>query len=294
MITQSAIAFTQLLGAFSLIVTQFQSISSYTAVLARLSSLTEASERERKESLSSITFARDEQQIAYTGLTLRSPRSGRVLIKDLTLSIPYGKRILVLGHDKRARNALFRATAGLFEAGEGHIARPGLEQVLFLNELPFLPPGTLRELLLRPWPEEESTINLNLQVVQVQDEQILETLGRLNIKTLVMGFGGLDKRHHWANSLPLADQQLLVVARLLLAKPRFTLLDRPGSTLGPEQVDWILKMLHEHSISYLTFEESGDNRTLYDGVLELESGGAWTYKPVEADSRLQKAVPAQS
>ena len=118
-ITQSAIAFTQLLGAFSLIVTQFQSITSYTAVLARLSSLTEASERERKESLSSITFARDEQQIAYTGLTLRSPRSGRVLIKDLTLSIPYGRRILVLGHDKRARTALFRATAGLFEAGEG-------------------------------------------------------------------------------------------------------------------------------------------------------------------------------
>ena len=47
-------------------------------------------------------------------------------------------------------------------------------------------------------------------------------------------------------------------------------------------------MLHENSISYLTFEESGDNRTLYDGVLELEGGGAWTYKSVGADSRLPK------
>jgi putative ATP-binding cassette transporter len=38
-ITQSAMAFSQLLGAFSLIVTQFQSISSYAAVLARLTVL---------------------------------------------------------------------------------------------------------------------------------------------------------------------------------------------------------------------------------------------------------------
>ena len=43
-ITQSAIAFTQLLGAFSIIVNQFQSISSYTAVLARLGALAEARE----------------------------------------------------------------------------------------------------------------------------------------------------------------------------------------------------------------------------------------------------------
>ena len=43
-ITQSAMAFAQLLGAFSLIVTQFQSISSFAAVVARLSSLAEAIE----------------------------------------------------------------------------------------------------------------------------------------------------------------------------------------------------------------------------------------------------------
>ena len=44
-ITQSAIAFTQLLGAFSLIVSQFQSISSFAAVVARLGALAEGIER---------------------------------------------------------------------------------------------------------------------------------------------------------------------------------------------------------------------------------------------------------
>jgi vitamin B12/bleomycin/antimicrobial peptide transport system ATP-binding/permease protein len=41
-ITQSAIAFSTLVAAFSLIVTQFQPLSSYAAVVARLSALAEA------------------------------------------------------------------------------------------------------------------------------------------------------------------------------------------------------------------------------------------------------------
>ena len=40
-ITQSAMAFTALVAAFSLIVTQFQSLSSFAAVMARLSALAE-------------------------------------------------------------------------------------------------------------------------------------------------------------------------------------------------------------------------------------------------------------
>lgn len=46
-ITQSAVAVGHLLGAFSLIVTQFQSISTYTAVVARLNALRDAMSRER-------------------------------------------------------------------------------------------------------------------------------------------------------------------------------------------------------------------------------------------------------
>ena len=43
-VTQSAMAFAQLLGAFSLVINQFQSISSFAAVTARLDALGEAVE----------------------------------------------------------------------------------------------------------------------------------------------------------------------------------------------------------------------------------------------------------
>ena len=91
----------------------------------------------------------------------------------------------------------------------------------------------------------------------------------------------MDKRHHWENTLPLSDQQLLVVARLLLASPRFAFLHKPSASLSPEQIEWILGMMNERDISYVTFEEGRDNLKLYDDVLELQAGGAWTYKPVQ-------------
>jgi len=284
-ITQSAIAFTQLLGAFSIIVNQFQSISSYTAVIARLAALVEARKSARAEqSAAPIAFSQDQGQVAYSGLTLRSPRSGRVLINDLSLTIPQGTRVLVRGQDETARSALFLVTVGLWDSAEGRVARPALEQFLLVTELPYLPPGTLRELLMRPWPEAKLPWKQNLADIHVPEERILETLRMLKIETVVKGFGGLDQRQHWENILPLDDQQLLVMGRVLLANPAFVFLDRPSTTLGSERVDWILNMFSERSITYATFEsgESSLNPDRYDAVLELKEEGAWEYKPVKS------------
>jgi putative ATP-binding cassette transporter len=281
-ITQSAIAFTHLLGAFSIIVNQFQSLSSYTAVLARLSDLVHARETAKSEEKTlPIAVSHDEEKVVYSGLTLRSPRSGRILVKDLSLAIPHGTHVLVRGPDETARAALFYASGGLWEAGEGFIARPKLDRILLLTEVPYLPPGTLRELLMRPWPEEDPPKESRLADVQVSEDQILETLAILKIETLVTRFGGLDKRQHWENTLPLDQQQLLVIARLLIAGPPFAFLDRPTTTLGPEQIDRVLDLLDERSISYVIFED--EERTLdmtrYHGILDLKEDGAWEYRP---------------
>ncbi len=115
----------------------------------------------------------------------------------------------------------------------------------------------------------------------------MEMLAALKIDTMVKGFGGLDQRQHWENILPLDQQQMLVLARVLLSQPRFVFLDRPSSALGPERVDLILDLLNERSIPYVTFEsdESSPNTDRYDGVLEIKEEGAWDYKPAK-DRRL--------
>ena len=286
-ITQSAIAFSHLLGAFSIIVNQFQSISSYTAVLARLADLVHARERAKsEESTLPITVSHGEGEVVYSELTLRSPRTGRILIKDLSLTIPRGTYVVVRGPDETTRAALFYATAGLWEAGEGRIVRPRLDQILLLTEVPYLPPGTLRELLMRPWPEEDLPRESRLADLQIPEEHLLETLRTLKIDSIATRFGGLDKRQHWENTLPLDQQQLLVVARLLLAAPQFAFLDRPSTTLSPEKIDWVLGMLGERSISYVIFEDEEEtvNAERYHGVLELKADGAWEYLQLNPSS----------
>src|SRR5438045_4360449 len=87
-ITQSAMAFAQLVGAFSLIVNQVQSISSFAAVIARLSVLGEAVERGQSPGRPTIVTVEDDGRVAYEGLTLSFSEDGRSLVNDLTLEIP--------------------------------------------------------------------------------------------------------------------------------------------------------------------------------------------------------------
>ncbi|PIP45108.1 MAG: ABC transporter [Deltaproteobacteria bacterium CG23_combo_of_CG06-09_8_20_14_all_51_20] len=291
-ITQSAIAFTHLLGAFSIIVTQFQSISSYTAVLSRVASLMGAGDRETLKALSDKTIYIEEDRISYKGVTLHSPRSGIDLIRDLDFDIPHGTYVLVRSGDERTRTAFFYGTAGLWEASEGTICRPSLQRFLFMSELPYLPPGTLRELFLKPWPEgtpDDGTLN----ELSVSEERILDLLRRLEIESLTARFGGLDTRQHWENSLVLEDQQLLVLARILAAEPRFLMMDKPSTTFGRSRLDRALALLREHSISYVTLEDQAEEVDLenYHLLLELKEGGRWISRRIRdgravADVRL--------
>ena len=90
MVTQSAMAFAQLLGAFSLVINQFQSISSFAAVTARLDALGEAVEHTTAPDSSAIETIEDHEHLAYERLTLREPDGARALVKDLSVSIPRG------------------------------------------------------------------------------------------------------------------------------------------------------------------------------------------------------------
>src|SRR3989442_686051 len=95
-ITQSAIAFSQLLGALSLIVNQFGSISSFAAVVVRLSGLAGAVETISVER-PKIEAIEDRDRVAYERLTLRPSGDGRPLLTDLSVSIPRRMRVLVGG-----------------------------------------------------------------------------------------------------------------------------------------------------------------------------------------------------
>jgi len=92
-ITQSAMAFTALVAAFSLIVTQYQSLSTFAAVVARLSSLIDAIEQSKAPGQSTIEIVEAEGLVAYEGLTLFPPARAEPLLKDLSISISAATRV---------------------------------------------------------------------------------------------------------------------------------------------------------------------------------------------------------
>ena len=265
-VTQSAMAFSLLVGAFSLIVTQFQSISTFTAVVRRLRSLEEAIEQSQTTTGSAIEMVEAEGRLAYERLTLLSAQNGSPLLKDLSISIPFGTRVLLTGSNESARVVLFRATAGLSTAGAGRIIRPGADDIRFLAQRPYLPPGTLRQVLVHTVHEGE-----------ISDERIFGLVRELHLEQAVTRAGGLDTEQDWETLLSLREQQLLAFIHVLLAAPRFAFLDRVDTELGSDQVHTILRMLSERSITYINNAEADDSRDLYDAVLECGEDGGWTW-----------------
>lgn len=268
-ISQSSMAFSHLIGAFSLIVTQFQQISSYAVVLARLGSLGEAVEHVEASAGSRIEIDETGTEIAYHAVTLRSPQDGRTLVAALSGSVHSGTRTLVAGPNEAARIALFRATAGLWDAGEGRIVRPPTGEVLFVTERPYLPPGTLRQALVRTGREEA-----------LGDERIVEVLRGLGIDGMLERAGGLDVERDWDELLSLGEQQALSFARLVLAAPRFALLDRPGTVLDADAIARALDVLAAHSITAVTFSADAALAARHDARLELAVDGGWTWEPI--------------
>jgi putative ATP-binding cassette transporter len=266
-ISQSAMAFSHLIGAFSLVVSQFQQISSYAVVMARLSALGEGVER--LETLGArIELDETGEEIEYQQLSLRSPHDGRLLVAGLSARLAAGTRTLVTG-DEEASIALFRATAGLWDSGEGRIVRPSSDEVLFLTERPYLPPGTLRQALVRSGRERD-----------VADARILDVLRELGADGALEKAGGLEVERDWHELLSLGEQQALCFARLALATPRYAVLDRPETVLGTEAVARALDLLAEQAIAVVTFSNEPALADRHDARIALAADGSWSFEPL--------------
>jgi putative ATP-binding cassette transporter len=267
-IGQATMAFATLVGAFSLIVTQFQSISSYAAVVTRLGELVEASESAAlRDTASCLDCQPSADRITYEDLNLHAPTADKQpLLRNLNLALLPGKAVLVAGPNQAAKLALFHATAGLHESGSGRILRPPPERLAFLLEQPYLPPSSLRELLTPP----EATTPL-------ADAAMLSVLDELGLDLAAARHRDFDTPRHWSAELGLSDEQTLAVARALLAKPRFAFLDHLDSSLNDEEFRKIRQLMSRHGVACIVLGNGKTPTDGYDGILELYADGSWKW-----------------
>ena len=212
---QTASAFGQVYSALSFFVTNYTVVAELRAVMDRLMGLQAASD---KQPASAIAV---EPQAGATGIgieamTLALP-NGQTLLQDTTLAFPPGQSTLISGTSGSGKSTLFRALAGIWPFGRGHVRVPAGARVLFLPQKPYIPIGTLRDAIR--YPDEHSTASDGEIVAALEAAQLGQLAGRL------------DEEAHWTNILSGGEQQRVAIARALVFKPDWLFLDEATASL---------------------------------------------------------------
>jgi vitamin B12/bleomycin/antimicrobial peptide transport system ATP-binding/permease protein len=141
----------------------------------------------------------------------------RQLIDRICLEIHEGERILFRGTSGSGKSTLFRVMAGIWPFFSGRIKRPERSETTFLSQIPYLPHGTLRQVILYPTPESP-----------ISPEQIISMLNQLGLSNLVEK---LEVKEDWQKILSPGEQQRLALIRAIFQKPKWLFLDEATSAL---------------------------------------------------------------
>ena len=72
------------------------------------------------------------------------------------------------------------------------------------------------------------------------------------------------------------------------------MLDRVNTALKPAQVRQALRGLDENSITYITLAEDAESLDMYDAVLEIDTGGGWSWKQTSGYENAEAANRSRS
>lgn len=269
-ITQGAIAFRQIFGALSIIVTQFESLTEFAAGVERLGAFRETLDATIQPTQQPTIDTVTADALTLHHLTLQTPNRARTLVNDLSLELPPGQGLLVVGQSGCGKSSILRAIAGLWNSGTGKITRPDLQEMLFLPQRPYMVLGTLREQLLYP--------NVNQSVDETQLRQILQ---QVNLTDLPERVGGFESQLDWATVLSLGEQQRLAIARLLLSQPRYAILDEATSALDWQNEALIYQIIQASQTTYVSVGHRSSLLKYHHYVLKLDSGTTWKVLPVQ-------------
>jgi vitamin B12/bleomycin/antimicrobial peptide transport system ATP-binding/permease protein len=218
-IFQTASAFGQVQGALSWFVNSFADIADWMAVVDRLTTFGESMARAKaaQAAKDGITVAADsDDEIRLEDVDIRLP-NGALLLEHVDLRVGRGETIALTGPSGSGKTTLFRALAGLWTFGRGVIRVPAGARPLFLPQKPYLPIGTLKQVLAYPDPPE-----------RYDDATCREVLEACALSPLA---ARLEEAGNWSLALSVGEQQRLAFARALLYRPDWIFIDEGSSAL---------------------------------------------------------------
>ena len=226
-------AFSQVQASLSFFVQSYKQIAEWCSVVERLSGFERALERVRIQAATGGGVRRadgDVTHLTVEGVDLYLP-DGQPLITNVNLSLLRGDTVLLGGASGSGKSTLFRAVAGIWPFGRGEIRGPRDRHVLFLPQKPYLPIGTLREVVSYPMPAGG-----------VDDVTLREALEAVGLSGLA---GRLSEAGHWALQLSPGEQQRIAFARALVQKPDWLFLDEATSAVDEATEARLYRLVRE-------------------------------------------------
>jgi putative ATP-binding cassette transporter len=222
-------AFNQAQSSLRWFIDNFSVIADWRATLLRVASFRHAlvATHEPSGFDSRITYSEgDPGAITIDDLEIASSANADML-KETKVIVNAGERTLILGAPGTGKTQLFRALAGLWPWGTGHITRPRGEQIFYLPRgTPYLPRGTLREVLAYP---------LNAKTFSTSD--FTRALYRLGLERLAPL---LDDVLRWDRELSQDELLCLAFARILIQRPPWVLIDGTFGALDEDVLELVV------------------------------------------------------
>lgn len=265
-ITRAGMAFAQVFAGMTLLVAQYNGISGFVANINRLGTFVEALDRlPLAESGSKHIQSVPGDELALEHVSVLTPDGARTLISDLSLRVPAGESIIIMGPSGSGKSSLLRVIAGIWTLGQGKVERPARQEMMFLPQRPFVPRSTLREAVCYPRTHTCAV-----------DAQLLSVLKLVNLAELPARSGGLDVEHDWREKLSLGEQQRLTMARLIMAQPRYAFLDEATSALDPANEELLYTVLKSVGATVVSVGHRPSLVRHHNKILQLSGDGGWS------------------
>jgi putative ATP-binding cassette transporter len=233
---QTSLAFGKVQGSLSFFINAFSTndpsvgIVNWKAVTDRLTGFNDSIRHTEEISVSTALECKVSagKTMEASDLTIRLP-DGSVLLEHVNLAVGPGDALLVTGRSGSGKSTLLRTLAGLWPFAEGRLSVPDTSP-MFVPQKPYLPLGTLRQVLCYP------------DAPTLPDERLREVFSLCRLDHLA---GKLDETGLWSHVLSPGEQQRIAFARILLARPDFLFLDEATSALDAATEAHLYGMLKE-------------------------------------------------
>jgi putative ATP-binding cassette transporter len=227
----AAAAFSQAQGSLRWFVDNFGAIADWRATLLRVANFRAALlATEAEQDVGSRIDYSDGAPgtMAFEDLQVDSP-VGREGFREKHVVIRAGEHVLICGTPGEGKTPLFRALSGLWPWGSGRIVRPSGESVMYVPRgTPYLPRGTLREVLAYP-----------LLTDRFAERAYVQALERTGLGRYA---ASLEATQRWDRELREEEQMALALARVVLHAPSWVVFDDTFSSMEDETLDRVIEL----------------------------------------------------